>query len=216
MVSLGPGLRRSPGANGHRTLSDSATVHSVFILLGLIVVVFFVTHLLGDPARLMLRPEATDEQVEAAARIAWSERSDASCSSGGSSAISPAATSAIRSGNACRRWRSCSIGCRPRFIWPAPHSGVAIPLAVILGIISAIRPRSMADRFVTVFSLAGVSTADFWLGTDADPALCGRAGLGADLGVRRRQLRDPARRRAGASARSAASARSCAAPCSMR
>ena len=30
--------------------------------------VFFVTHLLGDPARLMLRPEATEEQVAGAAR----------------------------------------------------------------------------------------------------------------------------------------------------
>src|SRR5687768_2627945 len=42
--------------------------------------------------------------------------------------------------------------------------GVAIPLAVVLGIVSAIRPRSLADRLVTVFALAGVSTADFWLG----------------------------------------------------
>ena len=42
--------------------------------------------------------------------------------------------------------------------------GVAIPLAVALGIVSAVRPRSLADRLVTVFALAGVSTADFWLG----------------------------------------------------
>jgi peptide/nickel transport system permease protein len=35
---------------------------------------------------------------------------------------------------------------------------------VILGIISAIRPRSIADRIVTVVSLTGVSIADFWLG----------------------------------------------------
>jgi peptide/nickel transport system permease protein len=41
---------------------------------------------------------------------------------------------------------------------------IAIPLALFLGIISAIRPRSIADRSVTVVSLAGVSTADFWLG----------------------------------------------------
>ncbi len=41
---------------------------------------------------------------------------------------------------------------------------VAIPLAVLLGTISAIKPRSIADRVVTVVSLAGVSTADFWLG----------------------------------------------------
>jgi peptide/nickel transport system permease protein len=41
---------------------------------------------------------------------------------------------------------------------------IAVPLAVILGIISAIRPRSLADRIVSVVSLIGVSIADFWLG----------------------------------------------------
>jgi peptide/nickel transport system permease protein len=60
---------------------------------------------------------------------------------------------------------------------PCPHRERAVPasssrsercpskpLAVFLGIVSAIRPRSLADRVVTVVSLAGVSTADFWLG----------------------------------------------------
>src|SRR5690606_3862194 len=42
--------------------------------------------------------------------------------------------------------------------------GVAVPLAVVLGIISAVRPRSLADRIVSVVSLIGVSIADFWLG----------------------------------------------------
>lgn len=41
---------------------------------------------------------------------------------------------------------------------------LAIPLAIALGIVSAVKPRSVADRVVTVVSLAGVSTADFWLG----------------------------------------------------
>ena len=41
---------------------------------------------------------------------------------------------------------------------------VAVPIAVVLGIVSAVKPRSIADRIVTVISLTGVSTADFWLG----------------------------------------------------
>jgi peptide/nickel transport system permease protein len=41
---------------------------------------------------------------------------------------------------------------------------LALPLAIGLGVVSAIKPRSLADRVVTVVSLAGVSTADFWLG----------------------------------------------------
>jgi hypothetical protein len=42
--------RGSKGGGGHRTLPDPRLVHSIFILLGLVVAVFFVTHLLGDPA----------------------------------------------------------------------------------------------------------------------------------------------------------------------
>src|SRR5918997_1518677 len=41
---------------------------------------------------------------------------------------------------------------------------LAVPLSILLGIISAIRPGSIVDRVVTVVSLGGVSTADFWLG----------------------------------------------------
>ncbi len=41
---------------------------------------------------------------------------------------------------------------------------VALPVAVVLGVVSAVKPRSLADRVVTVVSLTGVSTADFWLG----------------------------------------------------
>jgi peptide/nickel transport system permease protein len=41
---------------------------------------------------------------------------------------------------------------------------IAIPTAIAIGTISAIRPRSFADRLLTVISLGGVSTAEFWLG----------------------------------------------------
>jgi peptide/nickel transport system permease protein len=42
--------------------------------------------------------------------------------------------------------------------------GIAIPLAILLGIVSALRPRSLIDRFATTIALTGVSIADFWLG----------------------------------------------------
>ena len=41
---------------------------------------------------------------------------------------------------------------------------LAIPTAIIIGTISAIKPRSWLDGGLTVFSLGGVSTAEFWLG----------------------------------------------------
>jgi peptide/nickel transport system permease protein len=135
----------------------------VFILLGLIVVVFFVTHLLGDPARLMLRPEATEEQVQALRDSMglndpmhvqfWRFITDLSRGDLGDSLWQRVPAMGI------------VMDRLPATLYLAGATlCVAIPLAIILGIISAIRPRSIADRFVTVFSLAGVSTADFWLG----------------------------------------------------
>lgn len=138
-------------------------LHSLLILVGLVIVVFFVTHLLGDPARLMLRPEATEEQVQALRE-----------------------TLGLNDPLYVQFWRYITNLARGDFgdsIWqrvpalpivldrvPATLylAGVtlliAFPLAIVLGVISAVRPRSLADRIVTVISLTGVSTADFWLG----------------------------------------------------
>lgn len=41
---------------------------------------------------------------------------------------------------------------------------IAVPAALILGAYSAIRPNSFTDRILTGVSLAGISVADFWLG----------------------------------------------------
>lgn len=137
--------------------------HSLFILLGLVVVVFFVTHSLGDPARLMLRPEATEEQVQALRESMGLN--------------DPILVQFGRyMGDLARGDFGDSIWQRvpalpivldrvPATLYLATVTLLlALPLAVVLGIVSAIRPRSLADRVVTVVSLAGVSTADFWLG----------------------------------------------------
>ncbi len=138
-------------------------IHSVFVLLGLVVIVFFVTHSLGDPARLMLRPEATEEQVQAMR------------DSLGLNDPMPVQFSRYM-GNVARGDFGVSIWQRvpalPVVLERIPATlylaGVtlllALPLAVLLGIISALWPRSVADRIVTLVSLTGVSTADFWLG----------------------------------------------------
>ena len=137
--------------------------HSVLVLLGLIVVVFFVTHAVGDPARLMLRPEATEEQVQAVRdRLGLND---------------PLYVQFGRFvGNVLRGEFGDSIWQRvpalpvvldrvPATLYLAAVTlGVAIPLAIVLGVVSAVRPRSPVDRGVTVVALAGVSTADFWLG----------------------------------------------------
>ena len=138
-------------------------VHSALILLGLVVAVFFVTHLLGDPARLMLRPEATDEQVEQL-RESMGLNDPLLVQFGrfmGDLARGDVGDSLWQRVPAME----IVIDRVPATLYLAGVTlGFAIPLAVLLGTVSAIRPRSLADRGVTLFALAGVSTADFWLG----------------------------------------------------
>jgi len=138
-------------------------VHSVVILLGLVIVVFFVTHMLGDPARLMLRPEATEAQVQALHKSLGLDdplyvqfgrfMTDMAQGDFGNSLWQRVPALPI------------VLARIPATLYLAGVTLlIALPLAVALGIVSAVKPRSLADRIVTIISLAGVSTADFWLG----------------------------------------------------
>ncbi len=137
--------------------------HSVFVLVGLVVVVFFVTHSLGDPARLMLRPEATEEQVQAL-------RDSLGLNDPIFVQFGRYVANLARGDFGDSIWQR--VPALPIVLDRVPATlylagvtlAVSLPLAVFLGVVSAIWPRSLADRVVTVVSLTGVSTADFWLG----------------------------------------------------
>ncbi len=137
--------------------------HSLVILLSLVIVVFFVTHMLGDPARLMLRPEATEEQVQAL-------RDTLGLNDPLHIQFGRYMTNLFQGDFGESIWQR--VPALPIVLDRIPATlylaGVtlliAFPLALILGIISAVRPRSVADRLVTIVSLGRVSTADFWLG----------------------------------------------------
>jgi peptide/nickel transport system permease protein len=137
--------------------------HSVIVLLGLVVAVFFFTHLLGDPARLMLRPEATAEQVEAVRnRLGLNDPLPVQ--------FIRFMSGAVRGDFGESIWQRAPA--LPIMLERLPNTLylagvtilVAIPLAALLGIVSALRPGSIIDRVSTVVGLAGVSIADFWLG----------------------------------------------------
>jgi peptide/nickel transport system permease protein len=138
-------------------------VHSIVILLSLVVVVFFVTHMLGDPARLTLRPEATEEQVQAL-------RDTLGLNEPLHVQFGRYMSDLARGDFGDSIWQRVPalpivLDRIPATIYLASVTLViAFPLAIFLGIISAVRPCSLADRFVTLISLGGVSTADFWLG----------------------------------------------------
>jgi peptide/nickel transport system permease protein len=138
-------------------------IYSIFILIGLVIAVFFVTHLLGDPARLMLRAEATEEQVQ-------SLREELGLDDPIMVQFGRYLGDVVRGDFGESLWQRVPampivLDRLPATLYLAAATLlIAVPLAVVLGIISAIKPRSPADRAVTLFSLAGVSTADFWLG----------------------------------------------------
>ncbi len=135
----------------------------MFVLAGLIVVVFFVTHLIGDPARLMLRPEATEEQVQAVRdRLGLNDPLYVQ--------FGRFLGNVVQGDFGDSLWQRVPalpvvLGRVPKTLYlTAVTMLIAVPLALLLGIISAVKPRSFADRIVTVTSLAGVSTPEFWLG----------------------------------------------------
>jgi peptide/nickel transport system permease protein len=138
-------------------------IHSIVVLLGLIVVVFFMTHLVGDPASLVLRPEATQEQREAVReRLGLNDPLPVQ--------FGRFLSGAVRGDFGDSLWQRVPampvvLSRLPATLYLASVTLLlAVPLAILLGIVSAIRPRSLVDRVVTVVALGGVSTADFWLG----------------------------------------------------
>jgi peptide/nickel transport system permease protein len=127
------------------------------------VVVFFVTHLVGDPASLMLRPEATEEQRQAVRdRLGLNDPLYVQ--------FGRFVSGAVRGDFGDSIWQRVpalpiALDRLPATLYLASATLLlAVPLAILLGIVSAIRPGSFVDRAVTVVALTGVSTADFWLG----------------------------------------------------
>lgn len=127
------------------------------------IAVFFATHALGDPVRLMVSPEATDAQVEVI-------REQLGLNDPLPVQFGRYISGLVRGDFGESIWQK--VPAMPIVLDRLPATlylagvtlAIAVPLAVVLGIISAIRPQSLADRIVSVVSLIGVSIADFWLG----------------------------------------------------
>jgi len=136
--------------------------HSIFVLIGVSLLVFFVGRMIGDPARLMLPLEASEAQVEALrARLGFDQ---------------PLYIQLIRFlGDLARGdfgmsiWQGVPAMSLVVSRFPAT---VYLSLAVVsfsllvalpMGIVAAIWPRSAIDRLTTVISITGVSMPTFWL-----------------------------------------------------
>lgn len=138
-------------------------LQSILVVVGVSVVVFIITRAIGDPARMMLPLEATDEQVEEfRERMGfndpiWVQFWDWS-------------KNALRGDFGDSLWQR--VPAMELVLERMPATLLlcftAIALAVLaslpLGILAALRPRSWLDKLTTSFSLIGVCIPDFWLG----------------------------------------------------
>ncbi|MCC7367150.1 MAG: ABC transporter permease [Chloroflexi bacterium] len=138
-------------------------IHSVLVLAGVLIFVFVLGRGIGDPAKMMLAPDASQEQYLATrAQYGFDD------------------PLYVQFGRTAAGWLHGDFG---QSLWqrvpslPVALSRVpatlhlalataliAIPTAILIGTVSAIYPRSIIDRVLTVVSLGGVSTAEFWLG----------------------------------------------------
>jgi peptide/nickel transport system permease protein len=138
-------------------------LHSVFVIAGVVIVVFLVMHMIGDPARLMLRPEATQEQYLAL-------RKQLGLDDPIYVQFGRFVGGVLQGDFGDSLWQR--IPAMPLVLHRLPATlyltlvtlAVALPAAVLLGVFSAFKPGTVMDRIITVFSLGGVSMADFWLG----------------------------------------------------
>lgn len=136
---------------------------SVVVIFGLAAIVFVVMHMVGDPARLMLPQEATEEQYLMLRKQLGLD--DPFVVQFGRFMLGMVQ---LDFGNSL--WQGVPalplvLDRVPATIYLAVAAlALSVPLAIGLGIMAALWPESIVDRAITVFSLAGVSVANFWLG----------------------------------------------------
>ena len=134
---------------------------SLIALIGVMVMVFFLARLTGSPATLYLPVDATDEMVEAFNRTNGFDQ--------------PLITQffnfvldALRFdfGRSLSQQRPASVAvlsAMPQTILlTAIAMSLTLLLAIPLGTLAALKPNSLQDRAITLFSLFTASIPDFW------------------------------------------------------
>ena len=137
--------------------------HGLIVIMGVTIVVFVVTRMVGDPVRVMLPLEATAEQ-----RAAFEHQLgfDRSIPVQFADFLGDLVT--LDFGESLWQHRPAMEIVFERLPWTLYLVGVglaiAIVLAIPLGILAALRPGSWADKLTVFLSLIGLSIPQFWLG----------------------------------------------------
>ncbi|HUS69560.1 MAG TPA: ABC transporter permease [Anaerolineae bacterium] len=138
-------------------------LQSILVIVGVSMIVFVVTRAIGDPARMMLPLEATEEQVEAFRdKMGFNDPLWVQFWNWGKNAIRGdfgdslwQRTDALQL--VLERMPATLLLCSTAIV-------IAVAASLPLGILAALRPRSWLDKATTSFSLIGVCIPDFWLG----------------------------------------------------
>ena len=139
------------------------TVHSMGVALVVLVLVFFVGRLIGDPAVLILPVDARPEQVaELRERLGLNAPL--------TTQFLTFITGAVRGDFGVSFWQQVpALGLvierlPSTLLLAVATMAIAVPIAILLGALAVLKPGSWADKAVNVASLSGVSVVDFWLG----------------------------------------------------
>lgn len=138
------------------------SLHSLGVIFGAVAIVFVVGRLVGDPVRIVLGIEASEERV---AEV----RSQLNLDSPIVEQFGSYTWNALQGNLGVSFWQDVPALTLVLERLPATFllAGVAIlfavPLGLALGLIAASRPGSWIDRAVSAVSLSAVSIVEFWI-----------------------------------------------------
>lgn len=135
---------------------------SVFVAAAVLLLVFLVSHVIGDPVEMMLPAEASQELID-----------DMRARYGFDKPLSGQFVDflhRVSAGFGDSLWQKApALGIAlerivPTFYLTASVLALSVPAALLLGSFAALHMGTWIDKAITVFTLGGISTVDFWLG----------------------------------------------------
>jgi peptide/nickel transport system permease protein len=140
----------------------SRTIHALVVILGVSTIVFVVTRLVGDPVRVMLPLNATEElRAQFAHEIGFDRPIIEQ--------FGDYLLNALRLDFGESIWQRQPAMDVVLHVLPLtlqlviPSMALAVILSVPLGIAAALRPGGLIDRATTTVSLLGLSVPQFWM-----------------------------------------------------
>ena len=136
---------------------------SVLVLLGVSFVVFFILYLTGDPALVLLPPDATAEDIrDFRARMGFNDPFVVQYGRFLGGALRGDFGQSVRHGEPA--FRLVLERLPATFELSGAALFVALLLAIPAGVVSAVRRNTVVDYVATVVALLGQSMPTFWLG----------------------------------------------------